>query len=123
MPSDGGIRLVAACHNGFDRHLVAIRRFLAQFSCRLYGHPWGGLLPSLAIKPGKENLIVRRTSQMRNHFTTVVGALVALAVMCVISYAAVRFAKLAPGSLVKALLALAVVLGAIPALLYALYGS
>ncbi|MEV0825755.1 hypothetical protein ACWDA3_46305 [Nonomuraea rubra] len=43
--------------------------------------------------------------------------------MCVIGYAAVRLAKTAPGAVVRALLALAVVLGAIPAVLYALYGS
>ncbi|MEV0618026.1 hypothetical protein AB0I81_32205 [Nonomuraea sp. NPDC050404] len=60
---------------------------------------------------------------MRDQFTFTIGALVALAIMCVIGYAAVRLAKAAPAALVRALLALAVVLGAIPAILYALYGS
>ncbi|MFB4265858.1 hypothetical protein [Nonomuraea sp. GTA35] len=60
---------------------------------------------------------------MRDQFTIVIGALVASALMGVIGHAAVRLAKAAPGAVVRALLALAVALGAIPAVLYALYGS
>lgn len=60
---------------------------------------------------------------MKDSSTVLIGAVVAIAVTCVAGYAATRLARAAPARLVRALLALAVVLGAIPAILYALYSA
>jgi hypothetical protein len=60
---------------------------------------------------------------MRNPFTFGVGALLAVAIVSILSYAAIELAKRAPATVVRALLALTIALGAIPAILYALYGS
>ncbi|MFI6396442.1 hypothetical protein [Nonomuraea sp. NPDC050540] len=53
----------------------------------------------------------------------IVGAVVAIATVIVAGYAATRLATTAPRALVRALLAFAVVLGAIPAILIALYNA
>lgn len=60
---------------------------------------------------------------MHNPYIAGLGALVVIVAISVISYAAIRLAQSAPRALVRALLALAIVLGALPAVLYALYGA
>ncbi|GAA2268386.1 hypothetical protein GCM10010149_06450 [Nonomuraea roseoviolacea subsp. roseoviolacea] len=60
---------------------------------------------------------------MQNLYITGICAAVAIAIVCVVSYAAIKLAQSAPKALVRALLALALALGAIPPILYALYGA
>ncbi|MEU8247194.1 hypothetical protein [Nonomuraea sp. NPDC048916] len=51
----------------------------------------------------------------------IVGAVVAIVIVAMAGYAATRMAVTAPRALVRALLAFAIILGAIPAVLIALY--
>ncbi|MEV4800147.1 hypothetical protein AB0K18_09025 [Nonomuraea sp. NPDC049421] len=60
---------------------------------------------------------------MRNVFTFSMGALLVAAIIVIYSYVAIKVAKRAPAALVRVLVTLTLTLGAIPAILYALYGA
>ncbi len=59
---------------------------------------------------------------MRETLTMVAGVIVTLAIVYMAGYATVHLAKLAPARAARVLLALTALLGAIPAILWALYG-
>jgi hypothetical protein len=59
---------------------------------------------------------------MKDVYALLVAGTVVVAVVCVVGYATVKLSIAAPKRIVGILLAFAVVLGAIPAILFALYG-
>lgn len=59
---------------------------------------------------------------MEDVYAIIVGGGVIIAVLCIIGHVVIKISATAPKRLVGILLAFAVILGAIPAILFALYG-